>query len=84
MPVSEAHALVLLAADEGEECLTACEMADYLRIDKSNVSRMCVRMEKAGTIVCVPCEHDGRIKRIQLTRKGVRLASTIEAASRKK
>ncbi len=41
---------------------------------------MCSRMETAGLLNSVPCEKDGRVKRLVLTEKGKMRAANVMAA----
>ncbi len=85
MPISEAHALtILLACQEVEEPLSAKDLAGRLCIDKSNVSRMCARMMKRGTVIAESCPRDGRVKCLRLTEQGKAIAQELELASAKK
>ena len=82
--LSEAHALLELKARNESKmpAPTQRELGDHLKIDKSNVSRLCRRLETKGLIKCKPCADDGRSKRISLTAKGKRLASAVDASSK--
>jgi DNA-binding MarR family transcriptional regulator len=82
--LSDAHALLELKArsDRKMPAPTQREIGDHLKIDKSNVSRMCRRLEAKGFIKCKPCAEDGRSKRVYLTAKGKRLASAVDASSK--
>ncbi len=82
LPVSEAHALMSLLA--ASEPLTLQELGSELSIDKSNVSRLCKRLRSSGLVSTRPCKSDGRAKRLALTAKGERVASTVERASRER
>lgn len=84
--VSDAHALLELHA-RGERAAgdpTLRELGERLQIDKSNVSRLCTRLEKSNFITCYPCENDKRAKRIQLTASGRKLGAAIDVSGRKK
>lgn len=61
---------------------TLRDLRDVLGLDKSNITRLCQRMERAGLIGFEPCPTDGRAKCIRLTAKGTRVAQTVEASSR--
>ncbi len=79
LTVSHAHALMrLLDAQSG---LRISELGAHLNIDKSNVSRLCARMEKDGHIERRPCPDDGRAKRLWLTEEGRQLAVRVDEAS---
>ena len=85
MHVSEAHALMeLRACDERGDAPTLRGLREALQIDKSNVSRLCRRLQTQGLVDCQPCDEDGRAKRLTLTPKGRALADEIDAASRKR
>ena len=84
LSVSEAHALMALlrwpkhAPARGP---TLRDLRDVLGLDKSNVTRLTQRLERAGLVASRSCRLDGRAKRIGLTRKGRRLATTVSASS---
>jgi DNA-binding MarR family transcriptional regulator len=82
--LSEAHALLALKArnESKSQAPTQRELGDHLKVDKSNVSRLCRRLEAKGFIKCKPCAQDGRSRRVSLTAKGMRLASQVDAASK--
>jgi len=82
LQVSEAHALMaMLAPDEDP---TLHDLGQVLGIDKSNVSRLCARLQSSGLIASRTCKRDRRAKRLELTAKGRRLAADVESASRKR
>ena len=79
---SEAHALMELKARyERNEPPTLADLRDTLQIDKSNISRLCKRLQSKGLVECHPCEVDGRAKRIVLTDEGLKLATIVDDAS---
>ena len=82
LPTSQAHALMVLLeyARRGEEP-SQSDLARELGIDKSNVARICQRMESAGQIARSREQDDGRVLRLRLTNAGVRLAKEVEHAS---
>ena len=53
-----------------------------MRLDKSNVTRLCAKMTDAGQVVQVPVPEDGRAWSVSLTAKGRRLAERLDDASR--
>ncbi|TVR04239.1 MAG: MarR family transcriptional regulator [Deltaproteobacteria bacterium] len=57
------------------------ELGDGLAIDKSNVTRLCQRMEESGHVRLVPCPDDGRVKRVVLTDSGRQLAVAVDTVS---
>jgi DNA-binding MarR family transcriptional regulator len=83
LSVSHAHALmVLLEATRAGERLSQRELAQALGIDKSNVTRLCRRMESAGHLVQRRSADDGRVRLLSLTPAGNRLATNVERSSR--
>ncbi len=81
LQVSEAHALIELHRRDKNDRPTLRELGERLHIDKSNVSRLCARLEAAGLILSAPCEEDRRSKRLRLTAKGKRLANSVDVFS---
>ena len=79
LSVSHAHALMILRdTDSG---IRISDLGAELRVDKSNVSRLCVRMEEEEHVERRPCPEDGRAKRLHLTEEGAKLAERVEASS---
>jgi len=80
--LSSAYALihVLEAGRRGEEP-SQQELGRVLRVDKSNVARLCAKLERDGFMKQRRAEEDGRSRRISLTTKGRRLAERVENAS---
>jgi len=85
LAVSHAHALMALAehAREGSR-MTQQALGRVLGIDKSNVARLCSRMERAGHVAQERSPVDGRARLISLTRAGVRVAETVGQASQER
>jgi len=80
--LSGGYALVhLLEAGRRGEEPTQQELARVLCVDKSNVARLCAKMERDGLARQRRAEHDGRSRRVSLTPKGKRLAERVEASS---
>lgn len=80
---SYAHALVVLL-ERGHlgERSTQQELGEALGIDKSNVARLCAKMQRAGHATQERAPTDGRARLLALTTSGRRLAERVEAASR--
>ena len=78
LTVPHAHALMALLQEDG---LRIAELGEHLNIDKSNVSRLCARMEDKGHLERRPCPDDGRAKRLWLTEEGRDLAGRVNEAS---
>lgn len=79
-PLSAPHAWALLELRE-RGALTVTALAGRLQIDRTNVSRLCARMEAAGDVERVAHPLDGRARLVRLSRKGRRLAAAVDAAS---
>jgi DNA-binding MarR family transcriptional regulator len=83
LAVSHAHALmVLLETARRSTRLTQREVGQALGIDKSNVARLCRRMESAGHVVQSRSTNDGRTRLLSLTARGERVAKDVERSSR--
>lgn len=80
LPASSVHAVIEIAARDG---ITATDLADRLRLEKSSVSRMLRKLILAGVVAERPGTHDARTKALGLTPAGHRLAADIHAFARK-
>lgn len=79
---SYAHALMVLVERAREQTSTSqATLGVILGIDKSNVTRLCSRMEAAGHVRQERASDDGRSRLVSLTEPGKRLAQRIEQAS---
>jgi DNA-binding MarR family transcriptional regulator len=83
LPLSQAHALMFLRRRGATQTLQR-DLGVALGIDKSNVTRLCRKMESAGHVRQVPARDDARARVVTLTVKGARLAREVESASRAK
>lgn len=82
LPPSYAQALiVLLGFHAHEEQPTLTTLVELLDIDKSNVTRLCQKMERAGHVHISRDPNDRRAKRIALSDAGLALAEHINSAS---
>jgi DNA-binding MarR family transcriptional regulator len=80
---SYAHALVvLLERGHRGERSTQQELGEALGIDKSNVARLCAKLQRAGHATQQRSASDGRARLLALTASGRRLAERVQAASR--
>jgi DNA-binding MarR family transcriptional regulator len=74
-----AHALVVDAVDEGpgDGCheVTVGTVADRLAVDPSHASRLVAATIKAGFVVRVASQDDGRRSRLELTELGANMAA---------
>ncbi len=57
------------------------ELSAQLSIDRTNVSRLCARMEAAGDITRDEQPGDARAWRLVLSRRGERAAEAVDVAS---
>jgi DNA-binding MarR family transcriptional regulator len=83
-PVSPsiAHALMLLLDREEARVATyQHELAELLGVDRSNVTRLCARLEADGRLEQEPGPDDARTRLLRLTASGQRMASNLRAAS---
>jgi len=80
LPISDAHALMCLL-EAGEHGLQQSALVERLGIDKSTASRLVARLSDRGHVTSAPTPGDGRARPICLTRKGLRIAQELDAAS---
>ena len=62
--------------------MTMSELGNFLFLDISTVSRVIDQLEDAGHVVRIEDADDGRITRVQLTRKGQGIQARIEKSLR--
>lgn len=85
IPLSYAHALMVLR--EAHTCgkqPTQRALSQALAIDKSNVARLCAKMEAEGHLRQNTAPNDGRSRLLTLTPRGLRLAADVDASSRRR
>jgi len=79
---SYAHALMLLLEREnGQLTTTQSDLAGELGLDKSSVTRLCSRLEADQRVTQQRGEEDGRSRQLELTLRGRKMATDIQAAS---
>ena len=78
LPIPHAWSLLELAA-HGPMSVT--ELASRLHIDRTNVSRLCARMQELGEITRTPHPEDKRAKLVSLTEHGRNVAASVDASS---
>lgn len=82
LPASNAQALIILLDFKMKDATpTLSDIVELLDIDKSNVTRLCQRMQEAGHILITRDANDRRAKRLELSRSGEELARFIQTAS---
>ena len=74
------HAYALLELLHHEQ-MTVSELATKLAIDRTNVSRLCARLEEAGELAREPHPEDGRARVLRLTARGRKLAHAVDEQS---
>jgi DNA-binding MarR family transcriptional regulator len=79
---SHAHALQVLLERPSSAPITQQALAGALGVDKSNVTRLCSKMERLAHIERLRSPSDGRARPLTLTAKGRRVAERVAAASR--
>lgn len=57
------------------------ELTKALEVDKATVTRGITKLEEAGAVIRTVDEHDKRIKRLQLSEKGVALYQELKSAT---
>ena len=84
LSISHAHALlILMECSQRGYKPTQHDLGETLGIDKSNVARLCARMEAARHVTQERCPEDGRARRLSPTNKGLQLANYVDESSRK-
>jgi DNA-binding MarR family transcriptional regulator len=79
---SHAHALMVLLERERLGLATSqTDLGDHLSLDKSNIARLCARLESEEHATQQVSPVDARSRRLTLTARGRRMASTIQGAS---
>lgn len=77
---SAVHALVEIGQDGGR--LTARDLGERLRLEKSSVSRMLRKLVASGDVRETAGPQDGRVKQLALTARGRRRVAGIHAFAR--
>ncbi len=75
------HAHALLELYSSSEPMTVTELATSLQIDRTNVSRLCQRMEELEELKRVQGSRDRRARMLQLTERGEALAAHVDRSS---
>lgn len=79
-PLATSDAWALLELRDGGP-MKVTGLAERLNIDRTNVSRLCTRMESRGEVERVPHPGDGRARLVKLTQRGERLAEAVDLSS---
>lgn len=75
------HAYALLELLRHDAPMTVSELAAKVAIDRTNVSRLCARMEEAGELARDFHPNDGRARALRLTARGKKLARAVDDSS---
>lgn len=79
-PLSTPHAYALIELlHQGPMSVAA--LASRLNIDRTNVSRLCMRMEREGELRREADPQDRRVRRLRLTERGELAARKVDAQS---
>jgi DNA-binding MarR family transcriptional regulator len=73
-----AHILMLILKENN---VSQSLLVDELSLDKSNVTRLCISLEKKGFLDRVPSLDDRRALQLNLTNKGKKLAKELKKDS---
>lgn len=85
LSLSHAHALMFLLARSADPTPpTQQALGEALGIDKSNVARLCEKMERQGHLTQSRSPTDGRARLLALTTRGQRAARETDEASRQR
>ncbi len=75
-PPSAVHTILEIGA---RRSLTAAQLADFLGLEKSSISRLVRKLIQAGELKETASADDGRVKLLALTPKGKRTLAAIDA-----
>ena len=78
-PLGEARLLYEIGRDGAE----VRNLRARLELDSGYVSRLLRSLERQGLVKARPAANDGRVRRVSLTRKGLREASELDRCSDK-
>lgn len=79
-PLSTPHAYALIELlHQGP--MSVAQLASRLNIDRTNVSRLCMRMEREGELRREADPQDRRVRRLRLTERGELAARKVDAQS---
>ncbi|MFT7519026.1 MAG: DNA-binding MarR family transcriptional regulator [Kiritimatiellia bacterium] len=80
-PMSMPYVNALLTLGATSEPLSIADLARTLQIDRTNVSRLCARMEEVGELTRMVNPADRRSRLVRLTERGRELAQHVDACS---
>jgi DNA-binding MarR family transcriptional regulator len=73
--------MVLLDRERSRTETSQSDLGEQLSIDKSNVARLCSKLQRDGHAIQTRSPSDGRGRLVALTLKGRRMAERLESAS---
>jgi DNA-binding MarR family transcriptional regulator len=71
----------VLLAGRGSQSVT--EIAEELGVNRSNATRICDRLARAGLVERTPSAEDGRVVKVDLTRAGLDLVDAVTRSRRR-
>jgi DNA-binding MarR family transcriptional regulator len=74
------HRVLVLLAGRGPQSVT--EVAEELGVNRSNATRICDRLERAGLVRRSPSSEDGRVVQVDLTPAGLELVDAVTQSRR--
>ena len=74
------HRVLVLLAGRGPQSVT--EVAEELGVNRSNATRICDRLERAGLVRRSPSAEDGRVVRVDVTPDGLALVHAVTRSRR--
>jgi DNA-binding MarR family transcriptional regulator len=75
------HRVLVLLAGRGPQSVT--EIAEELGVNRSNATRICDRLARAGLVERTPSAEDGRVVKVDLTRAGLDLVDAVTRSRRR-
>ena len=82
--ISAAHALMFIRTRGKDQQTLQADLLKSLNLDKSNITRLCMSLEKDGFVLQHQSKNDRRARQIFLTKKGERLADSLLNASQQR
>jgi DNA-binding MarR family transcriptional regulator len=74
------HRVLVLLAARGPQSVS--EVAEELGVNRSNATRICDRLERAGLLSRTPSAEDGRVVEVDVTGEGLGLVHAVTARRR--
>ncbi|HNT33533.1 MAG TPA: MarR family transcriptional regulator [bacterium] len=78
MTGAQLNVLILLGYQAHQGCMTQSDLADKLLVNRSNVTGLVDRMQRAGWVERIPDPQDRRVNLLRLTTKGRGILEKVE------